>query len=101
MIIGMKMSNLRVEQIEAVQECRVKRFYFPAVLTSTCPVCGKDIVKDGRNDYISYPSFNLPQKVYFCHEAEVFTDDGEVDYLEHEWEETIVLKLVVEEISHG
>jgi hypothetical protein len=92
------MTNLKIENLGAEVTCEIKRFYFPAILTSNCPECGEEVVKDGRNQYISWPSFNKPQEVHFYHEAEVDLGNGEKDYIDHEWSETILIKLILEAV---
>ena len=48
-------------------EIDIKRLYLPGVqITATCP-CGKELVKDFEEDYLSYPDFDEPISVYlYC-----------------------------------
>ena len=64
----------------------VKRFYLPGTTVSaTCWQCGKQVVHDFSNDYLSYPTANAPQTLgLYCRACEA------------EMEVQIVLKVSIE-----
>ena len=43
----------------------VKRFYLPITLIRKCPNCGYSCKKDLRIDYLSYPTINKKEHIYF------------------------------------
>ena len=77
-------------------EINVKRFYLPVTLTATCPECGKEVVRDCTNSYLSYPTANEPIDVHFYCYSE--GDDGNEDE-EHEFYEKVILRLTVEDAN--
>lgn len=86
---------MQIENTNKSFELEVKRFYFPAVLRANCPVCGKECIKDGSGDYLSYPKVNTPTKVYFyCYSI---VDGKDV---EHEFKKEIILRITVEAVEH-
>ena len=71
-----------------------KRFYIPGVtLKSVCPECGKEVVDDLGEQYLSYPKVNEPFDYTFYHEQQ---PEEEGKYWCHEWTEKIVLRISVE-----
>jgi hypothetical protein len=87
---------MKIENSNAPFEIDVKRFYFPAVLRAHCPTCGKECVKDGEGDYLSYPKTNTPTEVnFYCHSI---VNDVDV---EHEFSKKIILRVTIEEVSES
>ena len=77
---------LRDEELELS-----KRFYVPVEVTSTCPGCGSNIVKDLTKEYLSYPHTNRVTKLYFTHED--CGEEGE----DTEWSHDVVVRISLEE----
>lgn len=57
-------------------EIEVKRFYLPAKLKGTCPVCGEEFERDFSEQYLSNPVANEVEDVTIYHE----TDGGECEF---------------------
>jgi hypothetical protein len=81
--------NLKIVNTGERLAIELKRAYLPVVVTSECPECGELVEKDLSDDYLSYPVANGKEELHFCHEIA----DGED---EHEWSETIVVRLTIE-----
>jgi hypothetical protein len=64
-----------------------KRFYYPAVLYSDCPECGKECEVDGSEMYISYGSTGQNTVNFYCH-----SDEGDEC---SEWDEEIMVEIKV------
>jgi hypothetical protein len=85
---------MQIENTDKPFDIEVKRFYFPAVLRANCPICGKECIKNGNGDYLSFPRANTPIKVYFY--CQSIVDDKDV---EHEFTEEIILRVTVEAVK--
>ena len=55
----------QIVNIDSKFEIAVKRFYIPFTLVAKCPECGKDKVSDLSEDYLSYPTLNQKESMYF------------------------------------
>ncbi|MDF1699588.1 MAG: hypothetical protein P1V36_00315 [Planctomycetota bacterium] len=66
----------------------IKRCYLPVKITQPCPECGREVVRDLGEDYLSYPSVGVAEDLWmYCrgcsHEWELFIKLGlTVDVLE-------------------
>lgn len=67
-----------------------KRTYLPAILMATCPTCGKQVKKDLRQAYLSYPTTNSVERVTMvCFDSDYNTCT--------EFEVRVIVRLTVEE----
>ena len=46
-------------------ELGVKRFYLPIQIKRNCPNCDNQCVRDLSSDYLSYPTLNAKEQMYF------------------------------------
>lgn len=87
---------MKIEMSDSPYPIDVKRFYFPARFIETCPECGKEVVKDGDGDYLSYPKLNEPFDVnFYCHSIDEATDKD----IEHEFTRRVVMRLSFEALE--
>lgn len=87
--------GLKVHTYKDSFQVDVKRLRLPVRLSSACPKCGLVVEQNLEGDhYLSYPLANAPFHVSFAHEG-----DEEEGWFEHEWEETILLKISVEKVD--
>lgn len=48
-----------------------KRFYMPIAIKAKCPKCKSDMIRDFKDQYLSYPIFNKDIEEYFyCDECD-------------------------------
>jgi len=76
-----------MEKLEITKEfdLEVKRFYLPIQIERNCPKCGTKCEHDLSQDYLSYPTVNKKESIYFyCNECE------------HEFEIDVKLKISLE-----
>lgn len=78
--------DLKIQQPTTGQIINAKKFRLKGCfLTSICPECGLAITRTlGGFNYLSCPSFGVPEKIIFQHEA------GEVP---HKWHEFVVMEI--------
>ena len=81
---------MKIEHLTAPSEIDSKRFYAPLRFIETCPECGREVVKDCEDDYLSYPKLNEPTKIHFyCSYVDEETDQD----VEHEFERWAILRI--------
>lgn len=69
-------------------EINAKRLYLPCKVQDECPKCKKPAELDLEKRYLSYPTANGTQWIYFgCSDCD------------EEWERAIRLKILVEEVG--
>jgi len=57
------MENLEIK--DKVQ-LSVKRFYLPVKIERNCPSCNNKCKVDLDSNYLSYPTVNQKEQIYFC-----------------------------------
>lgn len=62
------------------EELDIKRFYIPGVILEVdCPQCGQTLQQDLEHDYLSFPSLDKPETVYFyCDECGLEEIEGQI-----------------------
>lgn len=84
---------MKIEPIDEPWEIDAKRFHVPIVVRASCPKCGKECVNDYRDDGMTYPKVNRPEKIgFYC-----YTEIDGVG-VHHEFEKTIILRVIIEEV---
>jgi len=78
-----------IENKQTLKEVGSKRFYVPAKLKDICPACGKPIIYDFSEFYLSYPKMNEAEEVsLYCEDA-----DGGCG---HEWSVKVILRITLD-----
>jgi len=84
---------VEIENLNDRFQIQDKRFKSPFIFKSKCPECRVEVVKDMRDDYIGYPLVNKTFDIHFYHECD---DDNE-----HEWNESVILRVRLEAAPSG
>ena len=94
--------NDKIEMIEG-PFCleRLKRGYLPFKVHSACPECGKEKSVDVTDHYISHPTLNGNEEVYFgCYHEEQDADGEWINAgCDEEWSVEVFLRFSVEVVK--
>ncbi len=61
---------MKIKVLSKPFELEIKRCYLPVVVEAFCPECKTKCIQDLGDNYLSYPTLNGEEELYFCCENE-------------------------------
>lgn len=78
---------MKITNSKEAFEIDTKRFYLPITIETVCPKCGEKVIENFCENYLMYPTANVP----FEHQLRCSN--------EHEFDVKLTLSITIEEVK--